>query len=138
MKPVLTSLILVFAAHAQAQVPPLPPGLVVPVTSPRSEPATRMVATVAPAPTNGLFRIRVVRYTAQISRVEFYCVTNRQARWKLERSADLRAWTLVEQNRATNDWAPTVPLLAGDARLVTWQLVSPGQRSEFYRITPLP
>lgn len=95
-------------------------------------------ARVTALPYSGLISIRVVRYTPQISRIEFYCATNRPLRWSLESSSDLVNWRLVEKYDGTNDPAPQIPLLRDNQKLVTWLLVAPQINRAFYRLRPLP
>ena len=140
-RPTIAVLILfaAFAAFAGTEFPPLPPGS--PIQSPRASSlaSDAPMAAVAPTPApSGLVQLRVVRYTPQISRLEFYCVTDRPLRWRLERSADLRGWTRVEEFTGTNDFAPKVPMLRDNAKLVTHQLVSPAVTQMFYRLLILP
>lgn len=114
------------------QTPPLPPGVTA-AASVAVEPAV----IVTPTATN-LVSIRIVRYTPQISRMEFYCATNRPLRWRLEDSTNLIHWRLVEKYDGTNDPAPKIPMLRDNARLVTSLLVSPQTQRAFYRLRPLP
>lgn len=132
---VLLWLFLVIVAARGTELPPLPPGA--PVTSLRAANDTAAALVPTPAP-SGLVQLRVVRYTPQISRLEFYCATNRPLRWRLERSPDLKDWTRVEEYTGTNDFAPKVPLLRDSAKLVTHQLVSPAVTQMFYRLLILP
>ncbi len=108
-----------------AELPPMPPGKSTNQIAPQ--------AVTPPAPVSGIIRLRVVRYTPQISRIEFYCVTNRPARWTLQGSSDLVNWRTIETKAVTND-LQFVPMLRDNAQLVTWLLVRPEVERAYYRL----
>ena len=127
-----------FLLSVLADGPPLPPGAVAQKATKETKSVSSFPSFASVTiPSTGLFSIRVVPYTPQISRLEFYCRTNSPLRWSLESSTDLVNWREVESYRGTNEWRYTVPILRDNAKLVTTQLVRPGERAAFYRIKPL-
>jgi hypothetical protein len=138
MKRLLTISTFCILLSALADGPPLPPGAESQKVTKETKAGTSLSSFASVTiPSAGLFTVRVVPYTPQISRLEFYCRTNSPLRWSLESSTDLVNWREVESYRGTNEWRYTVPILRDNAKLVTTQLVRPGERAAFYRIKPL-